>query len=43
MPRKAQDKSRTLLVSTTLAALKNRGIEVRRPFTDNEIYLELPG
>jgi uncharacterized protein YqeY len=35
--RKAQDKSRTLLLSTALAALKNRGIEVRRPLTDEEV------
>lgn len=35
--RKAQDKSRTLLLGTTLAALKNRVIEVRRPLTDEEV------
>ena len=35
--RKAQDKARTLLLGTTLAAMKNREIEVRRPLTDDEV------
>lgn len=32
--RKAQDKQRTLVLGTTLAALKNRQIELQRPLTD---------
>ena len=39
--RKAQDKSRTLLLGTTLAALKNRGIEVRRALTAEEVIVVL--
>ena len=35
--RKAQDKARALLLGTTLAALKNREIELRRPATDAEV------
>jgi uncharacterized protein YqeY len=35
--RKAQDKPRTLLLGTTLAALKNREIELLRPATDQEV------
>ena len=34
--RKAQDKDRTLVLGTILAALKNRQIELRRPVTDDE-------
>ena len=34
--RKAQDKDRTLVLGTILAALKNRQIELRRPATDDE-------
>ncbi|MGE5091394.1 MAG: GatB/YqeY domain-containing protein [Bacillota bacterium] len=34
--RKAQDKERTLVLGTILAALKNRQIELRRPVTDDE-------
>lgn len=40
--RKAQDKPRTLLLSTTLAAVKNREIEARRPLTNDEV-LEVLG
>ena len=32
--RKAQDKHRTLVLGTTMAALKNRQIELQRPLTD---------
>jgi uncharacterized protein YqeY len=35
--RKAQDKERTLVLSTILANLKNREIELRRPTTDEEV------
>jgi len=35
--RKAQDKPRTLLLGTILAAVKNRDIELGRPTTDDEI------
>ena len=35
--RKAQDKDRTLLLGTVLAALKNRGIEVSRELTDSDV------
>ena len=35
--RKAQEKDRALLLSTTLAALRNREIELRRPATDDEV------
>lgn len=35
--RKAQNKDRVLVLSTILAALKNRQIELRRPATDEEI------
>ena len=34
--RKAQDKDRTLLLGTLLAAVKNRQIELRRELTDDE-------
>ena len=32
--RKAQDRHRTLVLGTTMAALKNRQIEIQRPLTD---------
>src|SRR4051794_1577977 len=35
--RKAQDKERTLVLSTILANLKNREIELRRPACDDEV------
>ena len=35
--RKAQDKDRTLLLGTLLAAVKNRQIESRRDLTDDEV------
>jgi uncharacterized protein YqeY len=35
--RKAQDRSRTLLLSTILADVKNRRIELRRDATDDEV------
>jgi uncharacterized protein YqeY len=35
--RKAQDKARTLVLGTTLAALKNRQIELQRPLTDADV------
>ena len=35
--RKAQDKDRTLLLGTLLAAVKNRQIESRRELTDDEV------
>jgi len=35
--RKAQDKDRTLLLGTVLAALKNREIEVSRELTDADV------
>ena len=35
--RKAQDKLRTLLLGTTLAAIRNRELELGRPATDDEI------
>jgi uncharacterized protein len=35
--RKAQDKDRTLVLSTILANLKNREIEMRRPASDEEV------
>lgn len=35
--RKAQDKDRTLLLGTVLAALKNREIEVSRELTDSDV------
>jgi uncharacterized protein len=35
--RKAQDKDRTLVLSTILANLKNREIELRRPATEDEV------
>ena len=35
--RKAQDKQRTLVLGTTLAALKNRQIELQRPLTDADV------
>ena len=35
--RKAQDKSRTLVLGTILANLKNREIDLRRPATDEEV------
>jgi uncharacterized protein YqeY len=35
--RKAQDKPRTLLLSTTLADIKNRRIELQRDPTDTEV------
>jgi uncharacterized protein YqeY len=35
--RKAQDKPRTLLLSTTLADIKNRRIELKRPPTDDDV------
>lgn len=35
--RKAQDKDRTLLLGTLLAAVKNRQIELRRDLTDDEV------
>ena len=35
--RRAQDKGRTLLLSTTLAALKNRELELMRPATEDEV------
>lgn len=35
--RKAQDKDRTLLLGTVLAALKNREIEVSRELTDTDV------
>jgi hypothetical protein len=35
--RKAQDKHRTLVLGTTLAALKNRQIELQRPLTDADV------
>ncbi|MGH7703056.1 MAG: GatB/YqeY domain-containing protein [Gemmatimonadales bacterium] len=35
--RKAQDKNRTLLLGTILAALQNREIELQRPATDDEV------
>ena len=35
--RKAQDKLRTLLLGTTLAAIRNRELELGRPATDEEI------
>jgi uncharacterized protein YqeY len=35
--RKAQDKDRTLVLSTILANLKNREIELRRPASDEEV------
>jgi uncharacterized protein len=35
--RKAQDKERTLVLSTILANLKNREIELRRPAQDEEV------
>jgi uncharacterized protein len=35
--RKAQDKDRTLVLSTILANLKNREIELRRPATADEV------
>ncbi len=35
--RKAQDKPRTLLLSTILADVKNRRIELRRDATDDEV------
>lgn len=34
--RKARDQARTLLLSTTLADLKNREFELRHPLTDEE-------
>ncbi len=35
--RKAQDKDRTLLLGTLLAAIKNRQIDLRRDLTDDEV------
>ena len=35
--RKAQEKHWALLLSTTIAAIKNREIELRRPVTDDEV------
>jgi uncharacterized protein len=35
--RKAQEKNRTLVLSTILANLKNREIELRRPASDEEV------
>jgi hypothetical protein len=35
--RKAQDKSRTLVLGTILANLKNREIELKRPLTDDDV------
>ena len=35
--RKAQDRHRTLVLGTTLAALKNRQIELQRPLTDDDV------
>jgi hypothetical protein len=35
--RKAQDKPRTLLLSTTLSEVKNRRIELKRPPTDDDV------
>ena len=35
--RKAQDKQRTLVLGTTLAALKNRQIELQRPLTNDDV------
>jgi uncharacterized protein YqeY len=35
--RKAQDKDRTLLLGTVLAALKNREIELSRELTDSDV------
>ena len=35
--RKAQDKPRTLLLGTMLSELKNRGIELQRDLTDDDV------
>ena len=35
--RKAQDKERTLLLSTIVAAMKNREIELKRDLTDDDV------
>jgi uncharacterized protein len=35
--RKAQDKPATLLISTTLSEVKNRGIELKRDLTDDDV------
>lgn len=35
--RKSQDKQRTLVLGTTLAALKNRQIELQRPLADADV------
>jgi hypothetical protein len=35
--RKAQDKDRTLVLSTILASIKNRGIELKRELTDEDV------
>jgi uncharacterized protein YqeY len=35
--RKAQDKERTLVLSTIIANLRNREIDLRRPATDDEV------
>jgi uncharacterized protein YqeY len=35
--RKAQDKPRTLLLTTTLSEVKNRRIELKRPPTDDDV------
>ena len=35
--RKSQDKQRTLVLGTTLAALKNRQIELQRPLADPDV------
>jgi hypothetical protein len=35
--RKAQDKHRTLVLGTTMAALKNRQIELQRPLADEDV------
>jgi uncharacterized protein YqeY len=37
LARKAQDKSRTLLLGTLLSAIKNREIELKRDPTDDEV------
>jgi uncharacterized protein len=35
--RKSQDKPATLLISTTLSEVKNRGIELKRDLTDDDV------
>jgi uncharacterized protein len=35
--RKAQDKQRTLLLSTTISEVRNRELELTRPLTDDDV------